>query len=127
MSVGLFGFAGRLARDDGLSQQNVGGGCGDVMHLRDDLFELLPVGDPGAVEHLTPAQVLAAYRYQPNLERRHHMLKGPQQVAPVFLENAHRIEALLLCHFLAMLTEALIEREIRNSMKTQALTGIPLY
>ena len=65
--------------------------------------------------------------YQPNLERRHHILKGPQQVAPVFLENAHRIEALLLCHFLALLTEALIEREIRTSMKTEALTGIPLY
>jgi len=76
---------------------------------------------------MTPAQVLAAYRYQPNLERRHHILKGPQQVAPVFLENAHRIEALLLCHFLALLTEALIEREIRTSMKTQALAGIPLY
>jgi hypothetical protein len=76
---------------------------------------------------MTPAQVLAAYRYQPNLERRHHILKGPQQVAPVFLENAHRVEALLLCHFLALLTEALIEREIRTSMKTQALAGIPLY
>ena len=76
---------------------------------------------------MTPAQVLAAYRYQPNLERRHHILKGPQQVAPVFLENAHRIEALLLCHFLALLTEALIEREIRTSMKTEALAGIPLY
>jgi hypothetical protein len=76
---------------------------------------------------MTPAQVLAAYRYQPNLERRHHILKGPQQVAPVFLQNAHRVEALLLCHFLALLTEALIEREIRTSMKTQALAGIPLY
>ena len=25
---------------------------------------------------MTPAAVLAAYRYQPNLEQRHHMLKG---------------------------------------------------
>ena len=78
-------------------------------------------------DDLTPAQTLAAYRYQPNLERRHHMLKGPQEVAPVFLENAHRIEALLHCHFLAMLVEALIEREIRNSMTAAGLTGIPLY
>jgi len=78
-------------------------------------------------DDLTPAQVLAAYRYQPNLERRHHMLKGPQQVAPLFLEHAHRIEALLLCHFLAMLTVALIEREIRNNIKSAGLTGIPLY
>jgi len=76
---------------------------------------------------MTPAEVLAAYQYQPNLERRHHMLKGPQDVAPVYLETPHRIEALLLCHFLAMLVEALIEREIRTSMKTEGLAGIPLY
>src|SRR5674476_538467 len=76
---------------------------------------------------MTPAQVLAAYHYQPNLEPRHHMLKGPQDVAPVYLETPHRIEALLLCHFLAMLAGALIEREIRTSMKTQGLAGIPLY
>ena len=76
---------------------------------------------------MTPAEVLAAYRYQPNLERRNHMLKGPQEVAPVYLETPHRIEALLLCHFLAMLTEALVEREIRTSMQAEALAGIPLY
>jgi hypothetical protein len=71
--------------------------------------------------------VLAAYRYQPNLERRHHLLKGPQEVAPVYLQTPQRIEALLLCHFLAMLAEALIEREIRASMKAAGLPGIPLY
>lgn len=76
---------------------------------------------------MTGAEVLAAYHYQPNLERRNHLLKGPQEVAPVYLETAHRIEALLLCHFLAMLTEALLEREIRTTMKTQGLAGIPLY
>ena len=76
---------------------------------------------------MTGAQVLAAYHYQPNLERRNHLLKGPQEVAPVYLETAHRIEALLLCHFLAMLTEALIEREIRTSITTEGLAGIPLY
>ena len=43
------------------------------------------------------------------------------------LKTPHRIEALLLCHFLAMLIQALIEREIRTSMKTQGLAGIPLY
>jgi transposase len=76
---------------------------------------------------MTGAEVLAAYHYQPNLERRNHLLKGPQEVAPVYLETAHRIESLLLCHFLAMLTEALIEREIRTSMSSQHLAGIPLY
>jgi len=76
---------------------------------------------------MTPAEALAAYRYQPNLERRHHMLKGPQEVAPVCLQTPQRIEALLLCHFFAMLAEALIEREIRASMKSAGLAGIPLY
>lgn len=76
---------------------------------------------------ITPAQVLAVYHYQPNLERRNHILKGPQEVAPVYLETPHRIEALLLCHFIAMLAEALIEREIRTSMTSDGLTGIPLY
>src|ERR1035437_4777053 len=76
---------------------------------------------------MPPAQVLASYPYQLNLERRNHMLKGPQEVAPVYLQTPHRIEALLLCHFLAMLVEAIIEREIRTSMKTQGLAGIPLY
>ena len=76
---------------------------------------------------MTPAEVLGAYRYQPNLERRNHMLKGPQLVAPVYLQHAHRIEALMACHFFAMLTEALIEREIRTAMKAEGLNAIALY
>ncbi|MGH2675968.1 MAG: IS1634 family transposase [Actinomycetota bacterium] len=76
---------------------------------------------------MAAAEILAAYRYQPNLERRNHMLKGPQEVAPVYLKTPHRIEALLLCQFLALLTEALIERQIRTAMKTAELHNIPLY
>ncbi len=71
--------------------------------------------------------MLRAYRHQSNLERRNHILKGPQEVAPVYLETPHRIEAILLSHFFAMLTEALIEREIRASMQAADLIGIPLY
>jgi transposase len=76
---------------------------------------------------MTPAEVLAAYRYQPNLERRNHLLKGPQAVAPVYLQAPHRIEALLLCQFLALLTNALIEREIRTAMTAAQLDSIALY
>ncbi len=76
---------------------------------------------------MTPAEVLAAYRYQPNLERRNHLLKGPQAVAPVYLQAPHRIEAFLLCQFLALLTGALIEREIRTAMAAAELDAIPLY
>ena len=76
---------------------------------------------------LTDADVLGAYRYQPNLERRHHLLKSVQDAAPVLLHNAARIEALFCCQFLALLICALIEREVRNSMRTAALDNIALY
>src|SRR5262245_24098598 len=48
---------------------------------------------------LSDAELLAAYKYQPHLERRHHQLKGIQLVAPMFLKSPARIEALLACHF----------------------------
>ena len=76
---------------------------------------------------LTPTEVLAAYRYQPHLERRHHCLKGAQAVAPMHLHSPARIEALLCCHFLALLTTALIERQTRTAMTTKGLTAIGLY
>jgi transposase len=76
---------------------------------------------------LTPAGVLAAYRYQPHLERRHHCLKGPQAVAPVRLHGPARIEALLCCHFLALLIHALIERQIRAAMHTAGQRSLALY
>lgn len=76
---------------------------------------------------LTDAQVLAAYRYQPNLERRHHLLKSVQDAAPVLLHNPARIEALFCCQFLALLVAALIEREVRTGMRRAALNNIALY
>ena len=88
----------------------------------DGMFPLISDAD-----ELAPATVLEFYRYQPNLERRHHMLKGPQLVAPVYIEQPHRIEALLLCHFFAMVVEALIEREIRTSMAISGRKSLPLY
>jgi len=77
--------------------------------------------------NLSDAEVLAAYRYQPNLERRHHLLKSVQDAAPVLLHNAARIEALFCCQFLALLIAALIEREVRTGMRHAALHDIPLY
>ena len=76
---------------------------------------------------LTDADVLAAYKYQPNLERRHAQLKGVQHVAPMFLKDPARIEGLLCCHFIALLTQALIERQIRAAMTATGAAVIPLY
>jgi transposase len=77
--------------------------------------------------NLPDAEVLSAYRYQPNLERRHHLLKSVQSAAPVLLRNAARIEALFCCQFLALLIAALIEREVRNGMRHAALDNLALY
>jgi transposase len=74
-----------------------------------------------------PADVLAAYKHQPSLERRHHQLKGDQLVAPMFLHDPARIEGLMTCHFIALLVHALVELEIRRSMAARGLKKIPLY
>jgi hypothetical protein len=76
---------------------------------------------------LTDAQVLAAYRYQPNLERRHHLLKSVQDAAPLLLRSPARIEALFCCQFLALLLGALIERQVRAAMTAAATDHVPLY
>ena len=76
---------------------------------------------------LSDAEVLTAYRYQPNLERRHHLLKSVHAAAPVLLHNPARIEALFCCQFLALLIGALIERQIRTAMAATHAADIPLY
>lgn len=76
---------------------------------------------------MTEAELLAAYKWQPNLEKRHGQLKGTQLVAPVFLHDPARIEALLCCHFIAMLVQALIERQIRAAMAEHNITQLSVY
>jgi transposase len=76
---------------------------------------------------LTEAEVLVAYRYQPNLEKRHHELKSVQDAAPVTLKSPFRIEALFSCQFIALLTNCLIERELRHAMARKGIQELPLY
>lgn len=77
--------------------------------------------------HLSNTDILAAYKYQPHLERRHHLLKSVQHAAPVLLRDPARIEALFTCQFLALLICALIEREARNGMRLSNTPKIALY
>jgi transposase len=72
-------------------------------------------------------EALVAYRYQPNLERRHHLLKSVQDADPIWLRDPARIEAIFCCQFLALLVGALIERQIRTAMREAATADIPLY
>ena len=77
--------------------------------------------------HLTDTEILAAYRYQPNLEKRHHQLKSIHDAAPITLHSPARIEALFACHFIALLCCCLIERELRAAMTRERVAELPLY
>jgi transposase len=77
--------------------------------------------------NLTPLQVLEAHKGQPQLEKRFEQLKTVHEVAPVFLKNPSRIEAFFTVYFLALLLQALIERELRQAMRRERLKSLPLY
>jgi transposase len=76
---------------------------------------------------LSPAQVLEAHKGQPMIEKRFEQIKTVHEIAPVFLKNEGRIEALFTLYFLALLVQALIERELRLAMKREKIAELPLY
>jgi transposase len=76
---------------------------------------------------LTPAQVLAAHKGQPTIEKRFEQIKTVHEIAPVFLKNEGRIEALFTLYFLALLVQALVERELRLAMKRERIDELPIY
>jgi transposase len=99
-------------RDDQIAYDAAGDGC----------FPLI-TNDPD----MTDKDVLDAYRYQPNLERRHHLLKSVQDADPIWLRDPARIEAIFCCQFLALLLGALLERQIRTAMRDARTADIPIY
>ena len=76
---------------------------------------------------LDPADILVKYKYQPMLEKRHEQLKSEYNVMPVLFKNVERIEAFLFLYFMAMLIQALIERDMRIHMKERNIASIPVY
>jgi transposase len=76
---------------------------------------------------LSRKQILEGYKFQPKLEKRHEQLKSVQGLAPVWLKNVSRIEALLFLYFVALLVHALLEREVRTGMAREKLDRLPLY
>ena len=65
---------------------------------------------------VTAADVLHAYKGQETVERRYHNFKGPIAVAPMFLKNNRRIEALITVICLALLIFSLVERAVRLAL-----------
>jgi transposase len=76
---------------------------------------------------LSPTQVLEAHKGQPRIEKRFEQIKSVHEIAPVFLKNEGRIEALFTLYFLALLVQALIERELRLAMQRERIVELPIY
>jgi transposase len=88
----------------------------------DGVFPLITNDDS-----LSELEMLLAYKSQPSLEKRFSHLKTDFEVAPVYLKEVSRIQALLCVYFLALLTESLLERELRRAMDRDAIESLPLY
>jgi transposase len=76
---------------------------------------------------LTAKQVLKAYKYQPRLEKRFSQLKTVHNAAPLLFKRIERIEANMFGFFIALVIQALIEREVRNKMKEHKIDRIKVY
>ncbi len=76
---------------------------------------------------MTERELLLAYKQQPAIERRFEHLKTDFVVAPVFLKEVSRIQALLCVYFFVLLVEALLERELRRAMERKGIESLPLY
>jgi transposase len=76
---------------------------------------------------MTERELLLSYKHQPAIERRFEQLKTDFVVAPVYLKEASRIQALLCVYFFVLLVEALLERELRRAMERSGDETLPLY
>jgi transposase len=88
----------------------------------DGIFPLIS-NEPG----MSAKDLLLAYKEQPMIEKRFGQLKTDFVVAPVYLKEVSRIQALLCVYFLALLVESLLERELRRAMEREGMASVPLY
>jgi transposase len=76
---------------------------------------------------LTAKQVLKAYKYQPRLEKRFSQFKTVHNAAPLLFKKIERIEANMFGFFIALIVQALLEREVRIKMKENKIETIRVY
>ena len=73
------------------------------------------------------ADVLRAYRRQPFIEKRFSQFKTDFEVAPLYLKEVSRIQAMLTVYFFALMLQALLERELRQALTDSEYDSLPLY
>ena len=70
--------------------------------------------------------MLVAYKRQPFLEKRIYTKKSILEIAPVYLKKTHRIEAIMLLYFVALMIITLMERSIRAKMAKDKIEKLPI-
>ncbi len=78
-------------------------------------------------EAISAKEALIAYKYQLRLEKRFTQLKSVHQAAPTLFKKVERVEAMMFLFFLALIIQAVIEREVRQRMSEKAIDAIPIY
>jgi transposase len=89
----------------------------------DGVFPLVTNIPPGRA---SKKELLLIYKYQPYVEKRHSLLKSELEVAPVYLKKPRRAAGLVHALFLAIMVDALIERELRQSMASAGIDSLPI-
>ena len=79
-----------------------------------------------ATGRVAKKELLLIYKYQPYVEKRHSLLKSELAVAPVYLKKPRRAAALVHAAFLAIMVDALIERELRKSMAAAGMDSLSI-
>jgi hypothetical protein len=88
----------------------------------DGIFPLLTTDN-----EICAKDALKAYKYQSRLEKRFTQFKDIHNAAPLLFKKLERIESVMFVFFLAMIVQAVIEREIRKEMQKQNIKWLPVY
>lgn len=88
----------------------------------DGIFPLL------STDHsLMPVDVLKAYKYQPKIEKRFTQFKSIHNAAPLLFKKVERVESNMFVFFIALMLQALIEREVQLRMRANGIQKIDVY
>lgn len=101
----------------------------EIDHAKLDAAEVLDGVFPLVTNDrtLSELELLHAYKRQPTIEKRFEQMKTDFAIAPVWLKDVERVDALMGVYYLALLAEALLERELRKAMEREGLESLPMY
>jgi transposase len=77
--------------------------------------------------NVPPKAVLQAYKFQARLEKRFCQFKSVHRAAPLLFKKIRRVEANMFVFFIALLIQALLERELRKKLAESGSPPLKLY